>query len=337
MPTADQVLARALDGALDLAVVPGYSALGYRLRRRFWAPEPKLSLEHHRVLVTGASSGIGEAICEQLARRGAVVHMLARDPDRGARARERVAVRLGIDAGVDVAERLQLELCDLADLGAVRDFAGRFAGSVDELTGLVHNAGVLTSARERSVDGHELTFATGVLAPFLLTRLLGPALRRARAATVVFVSSAGMYTARLTPDDLELDRREFDGPRFYAHAKRAQVVLAELLAERFEGGTTAFASMHPGWVDTPGLRDSLPRFHQLTRPILRDPGQGADTATWLIGAGDAAKRAGEFWHDRRPRPKHLLPWTREAPADRDQLWSELIRITAPYELPGTTQ
>jgi hypothetical protein len=146
-----------------------------------------------------------------------------------------------------------------------------------------------------------------------------------------------MYTARLAADDLELDRREFDGPSFYAHVKRAQVVLAQLFAERFDGGATSFASMHPGWVDTPGLRDSLPRFHRLTRPILRDPGQGADTVTWLLAGGDAAQRPGSFWHDRRARPKHLLPWTREAPDDRDRLWSELIRIAAPHELPGADQ
>ena len=332
---ATQILTRAFDHALDLAVVPGYSALGYRLRSRFWDAAPML--DRRRVLVTGASSGIGEAICGQLARRGALVHMLVRDPERGERARERIAAGLAADGNPAAMRHLRLERCDLADLGDLREFAARFGDSVDELTGLVHNAGVLTATRERSVDGHELTFATGVVAPFLLTRLLGPALRRAAAAKVVFVSSAGMYTARLAADDLELDRREFDGPRFYAHAKRAQVVLAELLAERFDGGAAAFASMHPGWVDTPGLRDSLPRFHRLTRPILRDPGQGADTATWLIAGGDAAKRPGTFWHDRRPRPKHLVPWTRETPADRDRLWSELIRITAAFELPGATR
>ena len=86
--------------------------------------------------------------------------------------------------------------------------------------------------------------------------------------------------------------------------------------------------MHPGWADTPGLSSSLPRFYRLMRPLLRDPHEGADTIVWLATADrdEIDQRSGEFWHDRRPRPKHRLPWTRESRQERERLWAECARL-----------
>jgi hypothetical protein len=85
--------------------------------------------------------------------------------------------------------------------------------------------------------------------------------------------------------------------------------------------------MHPGWADTPGIRSSLPRFYRATRPLLRTPAQGADTIVWLGAAGEPAHDSGRFWHDRRSRPVHLLPWTRETPADRVSLWEQCVELS----------
>ena len=86
--------------------------------------------------------------------------------------------------------------------------------------------------------------------------------------------------------------------------------------------------MHPGWADTPGLSSSLPRFYRLMRPLLRDPHEGADTIVWIATADrdEIDQRSGEFWHDRRPRPKHRLPWTRESSQERERLWAECARL-----------
>ena len=72
--------------------------------------------------------------------------------------------------------------------------------------------------------------------------------------------------------------------------------------------------MHPGWADTAGLASSLPRFHRLMGPVLRDPRQGADTIVWLATAPALVPASGGFWHDRAPRSEHRVPWTRETPA-----------------------
>ena len=74
------------------------------------------------------------------------------------------------------------------------------------------------------------------------------------------------------------------------------------------------ATMHPGWADTPGVQESLPRFRAITRPVLRDDAQGADTSVWLA-AVDPAPPTGLFWHDRVARPTSLLPSTRPSEAD----------------------
>jgi NAD(P)-dependent dehydrogenase (short-subunit alcohol dehydrogenase family) len=310
------VIGDLLDRAMDFTVAPGYSALGYRVRERWWDPIADERLAGRRVLVTGASSGIGEALCTRLYEGGAEVHMLVRDAERGADARRRIEAGGGSGS-------LELWLCDISDLDEVRRFAGAFGDRHDSLDALVHNAGALTEHRELSAQGRELTFATHVLGPFLLSELLRPRLQRGIEPIVIFVSSGGMYTARADLDDLELERRDFDGTRAYAHAKRLQVVLAAELARRDHAGGVLYCSLHPGWVDTPGLERSLPGFHRLLRTILRDPRQGADTAAWLIASPRARSHPGAFWHDRRPRSRHRLPWTRAGDDAGRRLYAEL--------------
>jgi hypothetical protein len=78
--------------------------------------------------------------------------------------------------------------------------------------------------------------------------------------------------------------------------------------------------MHPGWADTPGVTDSLPRFARLMRPLLRSPESGADTIVWLTAASRELP-TGLFWHDRRPRPTHYLPRRLEGEAEREALWA----------------
>jgi NAD(P)-dependent dehydrogenase (short-subunit alcohol dehydrogenase family) len=119
-------------------------------------------------------------------------------------------------------------------------------------------------------------------------------------------------------------RDRFDGVTTYARTKRAQVVLAELLAAR--APDIAVSSMHPGWADTPGVSTSLPIFHALTRPILRTAAEGADTVVWLALARAAAQPAGRFYFDREPATTHLRAATREPASERARLWSELCRL-----------
>ncbi|HET9105134.1 MAG TPA: SDR family NAD(P)-dependent oxidoreductase [Solirubrobacteraceae bacterium] len=314
------MIGAALDTALDLTVVGGYTSLGYRLRRPFFNRLDPTSMRGRTVLVTGATSGLGHAAAEGFAALGADVWLLARDRERGEDVRAAIAER--------AEGTIRLELCDLADLASIRAFAQRFTERAEALHVLVNNAGVLTERRELSPDGIELTFAVNVVAGFALTRaLLGP-LTAGAPSRVINVSSGGMYTQRLRAEDLQSAHGPFDGAAVYARSKRAEVVLTEMWAQRLRDTGVTVHSMHPGWADTPGVKSSLPRFYRATKPLLRTPQQGADTIVWLGAADEPGRASGGFWHDRRRRPTHLLPSTRETAADRDRLWAECERLAA---------
>jgi dehydrogenase/reductase SDR family member 12 len=304
-----------VDSALDWSVLPGYSKVGYELRERI-VPRGDLELRGKVAIVTGATSGIGEAACVGMARGGAEVHMVVRDLEKGEDARGRIAAGAGIDE-----DSLKLHRCDLSNLGSVRSFATAFLRSNPKLDVLVNNAGVMPPARTHTDEGFELTFATNLLGPFLLTAKLLPALGKGAPSRVINVSSGGMYTAKLDVEDPQLEKQDFSGNRFYAHTKRAEVVLGDEWARRLAPDVAVF-SMHPGWVATPGLAASLPGFDKLMRPLLRDAAGGADTIVWLAGSPSLDGQTGGFWHDRRRRPEHRLARTRETPAERERLFAE---------------
>lgn len=307
-----------LDTLLDRTVVGGYANLGYLLRSRGWDEPPRM--DGKTVAVTGASSGIGLAAARRFAELGAGIWLVVRDLGRGEAARQTILAS-GASAEVRVA------CCDVSNLASVRSFAAELQARSPRLDVLVHNAGVLTQERQLSADGIELTLATNVVGPFLMTNLLMAMLERSAPSRVINVSSGGMYTQRLRIEDLQSERGEFHGPTAYARTKRAQVILTELWAERLRGTGVVVHAMHPGWVRTPGVSFSLPRFDRLARPLLRTPAQGADTIVWLAAAPEAAASSGEFWHDRRRRPTHLLARTRESERERGQLWEACVSLS----------
>jgi NAD(P)-dependent dehydrogenase (short-subunit alcohol dehydrogenase family) len=136
-----------------------------------------------------------------------------------------------------------------------------------------------------------------------------------------------MYTRRLNLEDPNWTGRDYDGVLAYAETKRAQVVLAELWAEELRGSSVVVNAMHPGWADTPSVKSSLPRFHRLTRSILRTPAEGADTVVWLAASVPARGWTGRFFFDREPRRTHLLPFTREPSEERGALWKLCERLS----------
>lgn len=312
-----------LDGAMDRALILGYTKLGSGLRRHWWAADANPeALLGKRVLVTGATAGIGLAMARAFAGLGASVHVLGRDEEK--LRRSAASIRSAV-TGADVTE----ERCDVSDLDAVREWTADFANRVPALNGLVHNAGLMPKERSLTPQGHELQLATHVLGPHLMTERLLPLLRAAGGASVVFVSSGGMYGAPLVVDDLE-SRHGYSGMRTYARTKKMQVVLADSWARRLAGTDIRVESMHPGWVDTPGVAEYLPRFRLATKPLLRDVADGADTAVWLVATRPESK-PGHFWHDRAQRPT-TFGWQRhENPVKVRRFLEQVSRLTGTSE------
>ncbi|MGH0032928.1 MAG: SDR family NAD(P)-dependent oxidoreductase, partial [Myxococcota bacterium] len=310
-PRAQVWLGRALSRLVDPFIVASFDRTGFRIHSLTFRPDDlDVDLSGRRCLVTGANSGIGFESALALADLGADVVLLCRSPERGEEAARRIRERTG-------NPRVHLEIVDMSDLGSVRAAATRLETAPVDV--LVHNAGVLPDARRETDDGHELTLATHVLGPHLLTRLLRKRLEESSDARVIWVSSGGMYTRRLNLDDPNWTERDYDGVLAYAETKRAQVVLAELWSDEL-GPAVAVNAMHPGWADTPSVESSLPLFHRVTKAILRTPAEGADSVVWLAACPRARRLHGRFVFDREPRRTHFLPTTRESRDDRRALW-----------------
>lgn len=310
-----------VDKLLEASVVGSFSRVGYEVRSRLegWIDPP--SLAGQRVLLTGATSGLGFEIAARVASLGAEVTIVARDRGRALSAVEAITTRSS-------NHRIDFLLGDVSDLAAMRR-VGETVAARGVLDVLIHNAGAIAPRRTLSPQGYELTVAAQLLGPFHLTRVLRDALGASRPGRVVTVSSGGMYSQRFDLATLEMTEGEYDGVVAYAKVKRAQVVLTHEWPHHVKPTEVVFHAMHPGWTDTPGLRASLPRFYSLARPLLRTPGQGADTVVWLAASREAAASTGEFWLDRTQRFEHKVPWTRSANPRRDQkmLWEWCVERT----------
>jgi NAD(P)-dependent dehydrogenase (short-subunit alcohol dehydrogenase family) len=317
---AQIALGRALGRVVDPFVVSSFDRTGFRIHSLTFQPEDlDVDLADKRCLVTGANSGIGYETSLALADLGAEVVLLCRNRERG----EAAAARIGEQTG---SSRVSFELADMSDFGSIRAAADRLSkGSLDVL---VHNAGVLPDEHIETNDGLELTFATHVAGPFLLTRLLRSQLEKSPGGRVIWVSSGGMYTRRLNLADPKWSARSYDGVTAYAETKRAQVVLSELWAEALRGSPVVSNAMHPGWADTPSVERSLPGFHRVTRQFLRSPAEGADSVVWLAACPRAQQWTGRFFFDREPRSTHWLPLTRESETNRRALWTLCDHLTA---------
>jgi len=318
--TRERPLNRDLMDRLVLPGALGFTRFGYALRRRSWSRVPQLP-ESRVAVVTGATSGLGRVTAEQLAELGARVILVGRNREKLAKAVREIHESTGSDG-------LEAEVADLSLKSEVRDLANRLLGREEVIHILVNNAAVLPSEREVTLEGLETAFATDLLSPFLLTELLLPRMRSSAPARVINVLSGGMYLTGIDVDDLENVKGKYDGNRAYARAKRGLMILTEHWADRLQGTGVSVNAMHPGWADTPGVRESLPGFHKFTRSVLRTPEQGADTIVWLAASPEAAGYSGKFWLDREPHLSAIFPGTAGSRSKRLQLINELERLAA---------
>ena len=319
-------LTSLVDDALEVSIVGSFSRVGIMLRRKLfgWAPPADGALIGRTALITGPTSGLGRATTDALASLGARVVLVGRSEERLAAVRDSLEAAHGEAAQGE--ERFPIVVADMGSLTSVRAAVSRILETEPRLDILVDNAGAIYPERREGPDGIEATLAVLVIGPFVLVSGLLPLLRNTAGARVISVTSGGMYSQKLVLDDLQSTAEPYSGPRAYARAKRAQVVLVREWARRLRGTGVTINAMHPGWADTPGLA-TLPGFYRAMRPVLRTPAQGADTIVWLAADPAAAATSGALYLDRRPRPFDRIPGTRLSAADRRRLWDMVVKLS----------
>ncbi len=313
---------RAGDYLLDRTVVggmAGFTRQGFARHKKKWNPQPEF-LDDRTVVITGATSGIGQAAARKIAELGARMIVVGRSAEKLSQTRQEL---------VDSTGNFRINTCrgDLSLMADTRRVAEEILASDRPVHVLINNAGALFNEHRETGEGLEQTLATDLAGPFLLTRLLLPRLEASAPARIINVSSGGMYTQKIRPDDLQYTSESYDGNKAYARAKRGMVILTEMWSQQLQSRGVVVNAMHPGWVDTPGVVRSLPAFYERTRRVLRTPEEGADTIVWLAAAAEAGRVSGRFWLDRRPHVTHVFPFTRESAAERTLLWERLCEMT----------
>jgi NAD(P)-dependent dehydrogenase (short-subunit alcohol dehydrogenase family) len=253
-----------------------------------------------RVVITGATNGIGLAATEALAARGARLTLVARNEAKANAVAERIEGAGGKDVDVVVA--------DLASQADVRRAAAEILARRSTLDALVNNAGAYFITRQLTEDGIEMTWAVNHLASFLLTNLLLERMKENTQARIVTTASNAHAGAHIPFDDMDgtaaYAKRSMAGPGFirYGETKLANVLFTAELARRLEGTGVTANCFHPGLVAT-GITSNLGGVARITMRVVdrfsRRPSQGAETLVWLVESPEVAGVSGGYFVDKR--------------------------------------
>ena len=288
-------------------------------------------MQNKTCLVTGANAGIGQQTALELARMGATVVLVARDPQRGEAARAAIAAATG-------NPRVDLLQADFAAPDSMRAMTAAYAARYDRLVVLVYTAGVYLTRRETTADGLEMTFAVNHLGYFMTTLLLWPSLLAAGAARVVNVSSDAHRQAKLNFDDLQNERR-YAGFRAYGQSKLANVLFTYELDRRRGDAPITVNVVHPGFVASNFGRNNRGVVGLLMTRLVplfaKSVIEGAATSVYLASSPEMAGVSGRYFTDCRAVKSAPQSYDRAA---AERLWAiseELTGVRLPaLALPG---
>jgi NAD(P)-dependent dehydrogenase (short-subunit alcohol dehydrogenase family) len=270
------------------------------------------------VVITGATSGIGEVAAQRLAGMGARMVLIARDRTRGEAAVNRLR---DLSAGIGHS----IHYADLSRLAEMKRVAAEIAAAEPRIDVLINNAGALFGTRQTTADGLEQTFATNHMAYFVLTLGLRERLSAATPARVVSTASDAHRGYNLDFADLQL-MKGYAPMKAYGRSKLCNILFTRELARRWSGTGITANCLHPGFVAT-RFGDASGR---LISSVLRvgkafalSPEKGAETIVYLASSPDAASHSGEYFY--KCRPETPTAGARDDAAS-ERLWIESAKL-----------
>ena len=246
-------------------------------------------------IVTGTTSGIGLEVVTQLARQSATIICASRNLDALKKTTENISDNTSNN-------KIHFMHLDLTSLKSVKSFVSNFLNKFSTLDGLVNNAAIMFGPEKKTIDGNEIQFSTNYLGHFLLSELLLPVLKNSLNSRIIHTSSVMHERGHIDLEDLNFEKRKYNKYEAYYQSKLAQILYARYQAKLLNNTSVKVVSLHPGWVQTPLIKNTLPLFVQdvLLYPFLRMSGMmntwlGAQTTLFCLLDDSILKNSGKFY------------------------------------------
>ncbi len=245
------------------------------------------------IVITGATSGIGQETAQQLLDQGHSIFFLARNKAKA----EQTAATLKRTSG---NESVDYVIADLASLATVREAVKEILKKWNRIDVLINNAGGIISERKESADGLELQFSMNHLGHFALTQGLLQVLKHSK-ARIINVSSEAHRAGNLNLEDLQLTSG-YTAFKAYANAKLCNILFTRELARRYGSeGITSYA-LHPGIVNSSfasPLKGFFKVVFQVIKPIMISSAKGAETSVYLATEPGVEEQSGSYFKKKK--------------------------------------
>ena len=276
-------------------------------------------IKNKNVLITGATSGIGEATAIDLAKKGANIFFIARNNLKAQNLSDKIEFISG--------KRPKFFIADLASLKNIKESALEFISLDIPLHVLLNNAGLINNNRKETVDGFEEVFSINHLAYFYLTHLLLEKLKEGTPSRIINVSSgAHAFVKGFNFDDVN-SLKEYKPFKVYGYSKLANILFTKKLSQVLENENIIVNCLHPGVVGT-GFGQNNGIFSKilfnLSKPFMRSSEKGAETSIYLCSSPDVSDVSGQYFYN--CKIAKTTKWA-QSKEDADRLWDLSKELT----------
>tara|TARA_B100000482_G_scaffold10163_1_gene7470 strand:- start:104 stop:955 length:852 start_codon:yes stop_codon:yes gene_type:complete len=276
-------------------------------------------IKNKNVLITGATSGIGEATAIDLAKKGANIFFIARNNLKAQNLSDKIEFISG--------KRPKFFIADLASLKNIKESALEFISLDIPLHVLLNNAGLINNNRKETVDGFEEVFSINHLAYFYLTHLLLDKLKEGTPSRIINVSSgAHAFVKGFNFDDVN-SLKEYKPFKVYGYSKLANILFTKKLSQVLENENIIVNCLHPGVVGT-GFGQNNGVFSKilfnLSKPFMRSSEKGAETSIYLCSSPDVSDVSGQYFYN--CKIAKTTSWANNQ-EDADRLWDLSKELT----------